>query len=386
MELATAPKKTLGNYTDFRSGNIKNKEFVFVLNHINQKPSYTSSRGQGMHYPPSFRLVLVDSVYDEDKKMMREIRYIPGELSLYKDEQTQDDRVVKANYFAEFVNGEYIIQGSDTLKLKFFMITNSNGTNPKRDKDKNIRFFMLDPGEGLKSVMDTDELMTEAQHFCYKGDWDEVAAYAMVQGLSLDRDAREIRYSLRMIATNDPKKFMDGLKSPKMKRKYFVMEALREGVIVRNNTNNSISWKGGNAITQSPIGKDLIDDFVDATFTPAGETVYNTLIGLIRPEKVPTPIKTELNGSELPKTQAEQMKKDLTPSVPAQITLSNETEAELVALVKNGVEKGVIVINLPFWYKYKGQSYKKEEGVVNELRINAALLAALKADLETNLA
>ena len=380
MQTYTAPQKTLGNLADFKSGNTRSKEFIFVLNHVNQNPSFTSNRGVKMHYPPSVRIALVDSVYDKDKNMMREIRYIVGETSIYKDEQTADDKVSKSTYFVEFVNGEYMVQGTDTLKLKFLMLSNLNGSNPTRDKNRNIRYFMVDPGEGLQKVMDDDELLIEAQQFCYKGDWDEVAAYAMVLGIPLDRDTREIRYSLKMRATADPKRFLDGMKSPKMKRKYFVMEALNAGIIVRNYTTNSVNWKNGNAITQSPIGKDLIDDFVDATFTPAGETVYKTMLGILRPETQIKEVTVEVQNNLSPAAKKE-LVDYVTPKPKAEIILAEENDPELTELVKKAVSNGIIEFKKPMWYKYKGQVFKKESGVINALKGDATLVAHLKLDL-----
>jgi len=380
MQVPFIAQKTLGNYSDFRSGDTRNKEFIFVLNHINQNPSYKSARGVGVHFPPSFRLALVDSVYDESKGVMREIRYIPGEMSIYKDEQTADDKVAKATYYAEFVNGEYVIQGHDTLKLKFFMLSNYNGTNPKRDAGRNVRFYLVDPGLGLETVMAEDELLTEAQQFCYKGSWDEVAAYAMVLNIPITNDVRQVRYSLKMRAQADPKRFMEGLKNPKMKRKYFVMQALNEGIIEKNFTTNSINWKKGRAITQSPIGKDLIDDFVDATFSPAGETVYKTLMGILRPELSVPNVETELKP-ELSEAKIAELKADLAPKEKPKMVLSDENDEELVALVREAVSKGVIEYLKPMWYKYKGETYRKEDGMVSALRTDHKLVAHLRVDL-----
>ena len=377
METATTQKK-LGNYTDFKEGYYSNKEFIFVLNHINQNPSFKSDRGLGRHYPPSVRVLLYDEVFDEENNRMRIIRYVPGESSIFMDEQTPDDKVPKRNYHLEFVDGVKRIDGTQTLLIKYLMITNKNGSNPKKDASVHPRFFTVDPGQGLKTVMDADELLSEAQHFCYKGDWDEVAAYAQVLGVPLDKDSREIRYSLRMIASNNPKKFMDGLKSPKMIRKYYALEALKEGIITKNNTTNTINWKDGGAITQAPIGKDLLDDFVDATFTPNGEKVWDAVMGILRPEKSASAVSTQLQNIPSEK-EVTKLTEDIKPVIP-QVIVGDVSEEEATSFIDRGVAKGLIAFTKPMWHKYNDENYSKKN-LIQELRVNPVLLARLKSDL-----
>ena len=371
-------QRKLGSYSDFKSGNFFSKEFIFVLNHINQTPSFKSGRGNGMHYPPSYRLLLVDQVFDSATGVMRNIRYIPGEMSIFQDEQTPDDKIPKKNFHLEFIDGDKLVDGRQTLLIKYLMTTNKNGSNPNRDKSVRPAFFTVDPGEGLKSVMDSDELLAEAQHFCYKGDWDEVAAYAMVLGIPLDRDAREIRYSLRMKATADPKRFMEGLRSPKMKRKYYVMEALKEGIIVKNSSTNTINWKDGGAITQAPMGKDLVDDFVDASFSPNGEKVWSAIMGILRPEASLPKVVTELQNVPSD-ADLNQIKIDVKPVIP-QVIIADISDEEVSDFIDRGLKSGAIVFTKPQWHKIDGKNYSRK-ALAQELKVNPILLAKLKTEL-----
>lgn len=378
METSTITQHKLGSYADFKSGRYDTKQFIFVLNHINQKPSYSSSRGIAAHYPPSYRLLLEDNIYDTEKNMMRTIRYIPGEMSIFKDEQTPDDKVPKQNFHLEFINGDKLIGGRETLLIKYLMLTNKNGSNPNRDKAVRAAFFTVDPGESLKSVMESDELASEAQHFCYKGAWDEVAAYAMVLGMPLDKDPAEIRYSLRMRAKENPKAFLDGLNSKNMKRKYFVMEAINQGILKKNSQTNTISWRDGGVITQAPIGKDMVDDFVDSTFTTNGEKVFQAIMAILRPEekivKVPTELVNTPSAEELAKIKLETM-----PVIP-QVVLTDITNDEALAYLEKGVEKGCITFKKPMWYTYKDQNKSKKDWI-EILKTTPTVLAQLKADL-----
>lgn len=376
--VASSVSRKLGSYADFKSGKYANKEFVFVLNHINENPSYKSARGVGRHFPPSVRMPLYDEIFDAEKGIQRVIRYIPGEKSIYMDEQTSDEKIPKKPYYLEFIDGDKRIDGKQTLLIKYLMTTNKNGSNLERDKTAKIKFFTVDPGQGLQSVMDADEMLSEAQHFCYKGDWDEVAAYAMVCGIPLDSDPREIRYALRLRATADPKKFMDGLKSPKMKRKYFTMEALKMGIIEKNMSTNTINWKAGNAITQAPMGKDLVDDFVDATFTPNGEKVWDAIMGMMRPEKKVPSIKTELQNTPS-EPEMNQIASDLKPVIP-QVIVADVSDEDLSRYIESGVTKGVIIFSKPFWYKYNEKNHKLPD-LMMELKTNPVLLAKLKSEI-----
>lgn len=368
--------QTLGSVADYTSGNFHNKQFIFILNHKNQNPSYQSNRGTKMHYPPSVRFKLVGRVFDEDKKMMRDIRYIPGELSIFKDEQTPDDKVSKKEFSLEFIDGEKIIAGTDTLLIQYLMISDKNGSKPKRDTTITPFYFTVDPGVGLQSVIDTDEQLSEAQHFCYKGDWDEVAAYAMVLNINMDRDPREIRYALRQIAGKDPVAFLAGMKNPSFKRKFYILEALNSGIIVKNPQRNSIEWKNsnGNAIVTAPIGRDPVDYFTEATFTTDGERQFAAIMDILGPIKKDS---SELTNTPSPK-EISDFKRDL--NIPKDIiSMADITNMKLAELISKGVEQGVIVKN-GAWSTFEDKKYQGED-LMREIKGNEDLLRILQEKL-----
>ena len=371
-------QKRLGTFADFASGKFTDKEFVFVLNHINQNPSYQTGRGAGVHYPPSYRMLLEDQVFDPLTGITRVIRFIPGEKSIWKDEQTPDDKIPKKNSHLEFINGDKRVDGHQTQLVQYLMTTNKNGNNPNRDKSVKAAFYTVDPSQGLKTSMDQDKLLSDATHFCYNGNWDEVAAYASVLGIPSGLDVSEVRYSLVLKAKLDPKKFLDGLNSRNMKRKYFIMEAVKAGVIVRNTSNNTISWKDGGVITQAPLGKDLIDDFVDASFTENGEKVFAALMGIIRPAK-PEKLETLISSDPAP-DNASKLSADIAPVIP-QVVISDLTNDDLERLLEMGLTKGSVVFGKPMWYTFADAKYAGKEKFFLALKGDPTMVARLKASI-----
>ena len=121
---------------------------------------------------------------------------------------------------------------------------------------------------------------------------------------------------------------------------------------------------------------------MDATFTPAGEQVYKTIVGIIRPEKAVEKVSTQLDVNEMPHDKViNDIKKSLLPNPAAPIQMVDENDSDIIAIIEKALDKGVVTKKMPFWYVFEGKNYKKEEGLVSELRVNGPLLSLLKSKL-----
>ena len=346
-----------GTIADFNQKNF-NKKYVFVLNHQNTKPTI-----EGRFFPNNYSQILVDDIFDPEKKRRRVIRYVPGEMSIYEDEQTIDKTKEPKNYFAEFSRyGDVVIDARETQKLEFFMKCNYNGSNPNRDPDKRPAFYMLDVGQGLKTVMEKDKVLDQAKMWCYTADWEDVRAYARAVGIDTRRDPDEVRWSLRIMAEKDAEKFLAGTKNDVLKRKNVVLDAIDRGLLTINQADKSVFWTNGGLIVRAPLGKDPIDFLVDSLFTPDGERVYATIRALIKPEEQ----RKETVVPEIPNqpTQAtiEQLKmNDIVSTQPPQIN-QIENPDEFRDWVNRAKNQGVLVQNKAFFtsdfFKGKIMGYK----------------------------
>ena len=274
-----------GSIADYNAKNFNDKKFKFLLKRFNPQPSLQYEKGGSkIHWPLSSTIKLYDTIYDTATKKQRTIRYVPGESSIFVDEQSPDDKVPKREQYAEFVKGEKTIDGYETTLLDFFMKCDFNGSNPHRNPSKPILFILLDSSSGLKQMMKKDADTHAAKQWCYQGPWDEVAAYAKALSLNLSDEPDQIRFHMGQLVDRDVEKFTRGMKDPSVKRKFFIQQAVELNYLTVNASNGTVSWTGGGVISTAPAGKDPIDHLVDATFSKAGEETFKNIMSWLRPD------------------------------------------------------------------------------------------------------
>jgi hypothetical protein len=383
-----------GSYNDYLNKDYHNKTFTFRLLNPNGSPTITSPDGRpkvfvGLHSIEAFSIILEkqkDSSYKE-----RVIRYIEGQPSIYKDEQSEDDKIPKKKYKIPFKNGFFSVKGSNYLLLDYMMKDNKNMSNPNRDSAKEGFYELIDTTEIIKKQMDDDKVKADAVHFCYYGDFNLVVAYARVlnqrgYGINLSSTVQEIRWDMKRIAEKDPVKFMEELNDPTTVRNHIVLEAIERKILVENTNHRTIAWANNpNQPIFSPAiqGQNLVEDFVQKTLTTSGEAVYQGLFDIvdkiINPKKkAPAPLVETKH--DIPDVN------ELLPPPPENplVNVSSESKEALSTIIAKAIESGIVVKKKPMWLVYKGQNYKKEAGLIEALEENPTILHFLKEDLGLN--
>jgi hypothetical protein len=368
-------KNKYGSIADFNSKNY-NKRYVFVLNHQNPTPTV-----QGKHFPNSFNLPMVDEIFDYDKGTTRLIRYVPGELSIYKDEQSDDHEKTKRTEFITFSkDGDVIIDGKDRQRLEFMMKSNWNGSNPVRNQSVHPKYWMVDLNSGLKLEKERDEKLTNAKQWCYEAKWDQIKSYARVMGLDVNRDPDEVRWALKLTAEKDPIKFLAGLNNKLTERKHYILEAVDKGILTVDPRNNSLSWANGSNICVAPMGKSAVDHFVDLTQNEEGQRTYESILGLVMPSAEPAVKMTSQVHNVAPKSilvdnpiVSNSMVNDNSLKQPiVEINKGTPTEQIInLAISKNIIEKSKA------WIKFNGKSYRTKD-FYEEIEKNSNLIDEIK--------
>lgn len=375
--MTPTPKILSGSYQDFVDGNTADKKFQFRLTKFNRSPSFVDAKGRGQIYVNICDMPNTGIITEKNSKgewVNRVIRYIPGEQSIYKDQQSDDEANPKKRVSIRFERGFKTVGGKrDRLLLEFLMKCNLNATNPNRTEIEPW-FELVDTDKTIKEAMAKDEALDEAKYFCRKGAWDEVKAVAMVLGLKSDLTTDETRWNLRTIAERDPQKFLDLQKDPKMKMKYSVLEAIDKGFLVINHQANSIAWLTNrlNPIYTAVIGRDIVDGFVNQLSTIEGLPLYNAILGMIYPQsdklpKMVIPTQEEMDKAKLAANPPAPMLKDC---------ILNDTEVK--ELIEKGIRNEVIGLkgNMP-WLTFGAGKYPKAEGFAKVLKSDEELLKTL---------
>lgn len=374
------PKKLLsGSYQDYLNGDTANKKFKFRLLKHNLSPSLTHSTGRPRQFVGTCTFPAI-GIIDElvnGKWEKRVIRYIPGEKSIYKDEQSSDDKIPKKMFNIKFENGGRTVPGTDRLLLEFFMKYNLNLTNPNRT-DVTPKFELVDTDKYIKEAQAKDLASDKAKFFCREGNWEEVVALAMVLGVDTEADSDEVRWNLRNIAERDPNKFLGHMKDPKMKMKYHVLKAIEKGFLVVNHQANSVSWltNRDQPIFYGVVGRDIIDGFVNELATVDGNRLYNAITEMIYPpQKLDTKIITP-TAQEM----ADAIKAANPPK--AMLEASSKTDEEITALIEKALKEELVTSSgtVP-WLTYIGKKYKKTDALLFALKSDKAMLDAFAESL-----
>ena len=125
------PKKT-NPFVDPSFGKKSEKPSLYRL--ITGKKNKFTKRTQ---YPVVYMIRAEDIIYDPIKQVNRKIRYIPGEASIYEDEQKKDAKVKAPIIFNE---GVLVVNNQNPTLKAYLDNCNSNKNNPNRMKDRTAVF------------------------------------------------------------------------------------------------------------------------------------------------------------------------------------------------------------------------------------------------------
>lgn len=381
--MATTSQK--GSYQDYLNRNTIGKNFIFFLTKKNANPSFVDTKGRPQIYVGSFSIPNTSVVREKDKNgflVQRNIRYIPGESSIYKDEQSNDKDFPKKTFKITFTNGRKVVKGEDTLLLDFMMKCNQNATNPNRNPEIHAAFELFDNSIAVSKEIAKDKLISQVTSWCWAEDkWDEQKAYARVLNISLNQSSDEVRHNLKIVALSDPEKFMRELKNPAMRKKHYVLEAIDRGYLVQDSSNNSISWTNNpyQPIAVAAAGTSPIDVLVHKLSTDEGLLMYQTIVDLLTPEAVVTTTMTVPSADEL----AQMKQSKVIVAEPEKLV--DESDAELMDILEIAIAKKIVTFQPPMWYKYKDESGAKKEGFVKKMKKNPAMLKSLKYEIQKEL-
>lgn len=350
--------KKAGSYDDYLKGNYEDKVFFFELVSPNNDSSMISERSKKrVIFPPYSSIRLQDRIQVKDKGLV-EIRVCAGENSIYKSEQTPDDKVSKKVSRAAFVRGNLVVEGYDKQLLDFMMLSNWNESNPKRVQGSRKIFKLLDPKTSYASSIQAEKKDAEAKHWCLNANFSEVMAYAKVlQMKNVDmKEEDAIRWDMKLIAARNPSKFLSDMDKDETKRMFVVITAIEKGVLEVKS--NSIFWAKNslNPILTVPSGKDHKAHLVDWTFTNDGQEFYKELY-------------KELKAG----------KEEKAPAAPLYV-FTGVTEDQATDLFATALDKGVISKNAN-WFSFKTWKFIGHEKVKEALKTDGEFLEQLKAEL-----
>ena len=255
-------------------------EKKFVPNFLNKQKDYKptvyqliskSKKKNGMpQYPIVSLMKAEDIIFDPETGENRKIRYVPGETSIYADEQSENAKMREP---IAFNNGYLFVDHTNPTLKKYLNLCNANGSNPHRIKSKSILFTVKDDEKSAQQKIEEVGSTMEAVQSALKMPVNELMGYAKVLGIKIDRSVDEVRWDMKVQAEKNPKGFLAGMNDPRTEMKQLLLMAEESGIIAMKG--KSVTWSAsGNTICIPPVGIKPLDKMVDYCSQDEGEQVY----------------------------------------------------------------------------------------------------------------
>lgn len=226
-------------------------------------------------FPIVHMLKAEDVIYDPEKGINRKIRYIPGEPSIFEDEQ-KEDSIVKSPI--TFNNGMLTVDYTNPTLKKYLDMCNANASNENRIAQGPPVFKKLDFEKDAKEKMEKEIKSMDALRTVFEMPLNKLLGYAQVLGINVNKSTDEIRYDMKVLAEKDPIKFIAGLDDPKMEIKQTILRGRDAGVL--DWTNQKITWVQGNqrpVIAHVPLGVKPVDHLSDMCMTDRGSGIIDQI-------------------------------------------------------------------------------------------------------------
>lgn len=256
---------------------LRDETVHFISLNYKENPSL-----EGQNFPSAEIIPLVDEVYVENGKERKKklIRYMPGESSIFfEDQDNKYDANGKIRKFNEpfvLTKGVMTFSKKETLALDYLRATNRNIADPKElelngkkvtiHRMADVRAMFKERGreEEAKTFIEADKEELRLRNLVYSMSPLELEAYALALGdTNADQKlTEEVRRDLAILAKTNPEKFKEGMEDINMKRKVFVIHALKAGFIEYDERTRKISWQNGNEIVAVPPTADPADYLV----------------------------------------------------------------------------------------------------------------------------
>ena len=255
-------------------------EKKFTAQFTNRKQEYKASvyrlvskskKRNGMpQYPVVSLLKAEDIIFDPVSGENKKIRYVPGETSIYADEQSENAKMREP---IAFNNGFLFVDQTNPTLKKYLDTCNANGSNPHRVKSKNILFTIKDDQKSAQQKIEQVGTTMDAVQAALKMPLNDLVGYAKVLGIKTNKSVDEIRWDMKVQAEKNPKSFLAGMNDPRTTMKQLLIMAEESGVISMKK--KAITWVGsGNTICVPAIGVKPIERMVDYCSEGEGEQIY----------------------------------------------------------------------------------------------------------------
>lgn len=223
------------------------------------------------------------AIFDEVKGYNRAIRHCPNESSIFIDEQSKHALVDPIIFYTGYLT----VPATDQMTQKFL------DAHPSNVKNGGIWFEEIDDEMEAKESIAIDELKMDIKQAIRDKSKEEDGLYALsavvasINGSVVEASEmgmQELKRDLYFEVERDPFYFVDDnlevdiFENDYVYRKYLVLDAIRQGILIKSTNGKSILWKKDRkVIATAPQSVDTIEYFTNFLTTDEGMLVVDEI-------------------------------------------------------------------------------------------------------------
>lgn len=243
-------------------------------------------------YPPYIRFPNYDII--EWEGGTRAIRWLPGESSIFVDEQEKNGRVVPENVVNnpnnrfEIIDGDISVRPHQKTKMQFLDLCNRNADSEHRTGTIKPIFRKYSESAKVDALVIKQSKQKEALAKAFEANEEQVAFHSRYLGISLidpttsaSRTYKAVHADYVQKAIDDPEDFIKTFDDENLKVKYYITKAFEDGKISLSVVAGKAAWASTKEeICEVPNVKDqnvVIDEIFSFSQKPAGEPFLKKL-------------------------------------------------------------------------------------------------------------
>lgn len=237
----TAPKAAPVSTVSSSSTKVKRQ----LVDDSKKDKVYTISKGGGIWYKLKQNNI---TVFDEETKSVRQLRYSPNEMSVWADEQGEN--IIREQI--AFIQKNILVPYTKPNLQKYLDLHPDNVANGGKV------FNLVDTEKKATVELDKEFIMLDAVGMVRDKSIDELLPVAMYLGIDTNQRNMEIKRELLMQAKSNPKRFIEMFDNPVVKVKSTIISAIDFQILRADN--DGLKWYDSNRlIVATPAGQDTVD-------------------------------------------------------------------------------------------------------------------------------
>ena len=206
------------------------------------------------------------TVFDENENTVRQIRYCPGEPSIFVDEQSGLAKIEHVVF-----ENKTLVVPFDKPNLRAFM-----EMHPDNRANGGNLFELANKEADTEAELENEFAVTDAINMIKSRSIDELLPIALALNINTNQKDLAVKRALVLQAKGNPKKFMSLFDSPLVMARTTVTQAFDFQII--GDRDGAVVWfDTGKLIVSVPVGQDKVEVMTRFVLTDKGSTVLSEL-------------------------------------------------------------------------------------------------------------